>query len=63
MTYNFDPDTWYDNEILVLKHQLKLKNITNDQFNIEMEMLEKRHEEMWDRLNRSYQVFPNKKNK
>jgi hypothetical protein len=63
MTYNFDPDTWYDNEILVLNHQLNFKKITRDQFNLDMEILEKRYEKMWDRLNGSYQVFPDKKDK
>ncbi len=61
MTYNFDPDKWYDNEILVLRRQLSLKTITMDQFNTDMVTLEKRYEEMWDRLNESYQVFPDKK--
>ncbi len=63
MTYNFDPDRWYDNEILVLKQQLNSKKITKDQFNLDMEILEKRLEEMWNRLNGSYQVFSEKKNK
>ncbi len=63
MTYNFDPDTWYDNEISVLKYQLDLKIITKNQYNLDMETLENRYEEMWDRLNGSYQVFPDKKDK
>ncbi len=61
MTYNFDPDRWYDNEILVLKQQLNSKKITKDQFNLGMEILEKRHEEMWNRLNSSYIVVPDSK--
>ncbi len=58
MTYNFDPDKWYDNEISVLTQQLNQKKISKDNFNSEMKILEKRHEEMWDRLNGSYQVLP-----
>ncbi len=57
MTYNFDPDRWYDNEISVLNQQLNSKKLTNDQYDLAMEILEKRHEEMWDRLNGSYQVL------
>ncbi len=62
MTYNFDPDRWYDNEIIVLKQQLNSNKITKDQFNLSMEILEKRHEEMWNRLNSSYIVVPDSKN-
>ena len=61
MTYNFDPDRWYDNEILSLEQQLNSKKISQDQFNLEMDLLEKRYEEMWDRLNGTYQVLPDKK--
>ena len=61
MTYNFDPDTWYDNEISVLTQQLNSKTITKDQFDLDMDLLEKRHEEMWNRLNSSYIIVPDKK--
>ncbi len=58
MTYNFDPDIWYDNEISILKDQLDSKIITRNQFNLDMDILDQRHEEMWNRLNNSYQVLP-----
>ena len=56
MTYNFDPDKWYDNELLLL--QLKLKNceIKTNNYDDAVVILDKKHEEMWKRLDGSYQI-------
>ena len=32
MTYNFDPDRWYDNELAFLDHRLKTDRMTPEQY-------------------------------
>ncbi len=56
MTYNFDPDKWYDNELLLIRSKLKTGEIKQDEYDLAVEILEKKHEEMWERLDGTYQV-------
>lgn len=56
MTYNFDPDNWYENEIAYLRNRFKSGMISKEDFQKEIEDLDKRHEEMWKRLDGSYQI-------
>jgi len=56
MTYNFDPDKWYRNELSALKSKRKRGELTEEAFNTAVEKLDKRIEEMWRRLDRSYQI-------
>lgn len=32
MTYNFDPDKWYDNELFAIQSQLKNGQITQNEY-------------------------------
>ena len=57
MTYNFDPDKWYANERLILERKYKSGELTQQEFNSALEKLDKRLEEMWNRLDGTYQVF------
>lgn len=56
MTYNFDPDKWFDNELLTI--QLKLKNgeLSETEYDKEVELLDKKYQDMWKRLDGSYQI-------
>jgi len=56
MTYNFDPDKWYENELQILKLKFKSLVITEQEFKKAVEKLDKRHKDMWNRLDGTYQV-------
>ena len=56
MTYNFDPDRWYDNELAAIETKLKNGDISESQYNQAVEVLDQKHAKMWDRLDGTYQV-------
>ena len=56
MTYNFDPDRWYKNEREFIKTEYKSGKITQEEFKSALIELEKRYEEMCDRLDGTYQI-------
>jgi len=56
MTYNFDPDKWYDNELYLIQSKLKIGKMTQNEYDIAVEILDKKLEEMWERLDGSYQI-------
>ncbi len=58
MTYNFDPDKWYDNELFLIQSKLKLCEITQSEYDKAVEILNKKYEEMWERLDGTYQIKP-----
>lgn len=56
MTYNFDPERWYDNERAFLDHKLRSGEISEKKYRVALKTLENKLEEMWKRLDGSYQV-------
>lgn len=56
MTYNFDPDKWYDNELYLIQVKLKTKDMTQEEHDYAVKILDKKLEEMWERLDGSYQI-------
>jgi hypothetical protein len=56
MTYNFDPDKWYDNELFLIQKKLKTSEITQNEYDEAVENLDKKFEEMWKRLDGIYQI-------
>ncbi|RLB93078.1 MAG: hypothetical protein DRH26_04745 [Deltaproteobacteria bacterium] len=56
MTYNFDPDKWYDNELFLIHSKLKIGEITLNEYDQAVEVLDKKQEEMWKRLDGTYQI-------
>jgi len=54
MTYNFDPDRWFDNEESALKLRLAKGEIKKEQYDKEMELLVDKYEEMLKRLDVRY---------
>ncbi|MFA5903804.1 MAG: hypothetical protein WC836_07690 [Desulfobacula sp.] len=56
MTYNFDPDKWYENELFLIQSKLKTRKITQNGYDEAVEILDKKLEEMWKRLDGTYQV-------
>ena len=56
MTYNFDPDRWYENERCAIEKEYKSGEKTTRQFNDAIDDLQRRYDEMLDRLNGSFQI-------
>jgi hypothetical protein len=56
MTYNFDPDRWYENEVAFLENSYRSGKISEQAYEAFLEELGKRHEEMWQRLDGTYQI-------
>ncbi|MGB5986976.1 MAG: hypothetical protein WBG37_16860 [Desulfobacterales bacterium] len=55
MTYNFDPDRWYDNEWSAIQSRYKTGRITQQERDKAVEALDEKLETMWERLDGSYQ--------
>ena len=56
MTYNFDPDRWYDNEIAFLSAKLKSGELSQAEYDAAVAELDSRYDEMMNRLDGSYQI-------
>ncbi len=54
MTYNFDPDRWYDIELGCLDQLRQSGKITEPEFRQSLEELDRRHDDMWNRLDGTY---------
>ena len=61
MTYNFDPERWYHNELEFINTEYKSGKITQREFNSALTELEKKYEQMCDRLDGTYQIQSNHK--
>ncbi len=56
MTYNFDPDKWYDNELFLIRSKFNNDEISQNEYDKAVELLDKKLEAMWKRLDGSYLV-------
>jgi hypothetical protein len=56
MTYNFDPDRWYENELAVLKERRRTGEINTQEYEAAVGDLNRRYDEMVERLDGSYQI-------
>ena len=56
MTYNFDPDRWYDNERLVLDERFRSGELNAREYKAAIDDLDARYDEMLDRLDGTYQI-------
>ena len=56
MTYNFDPDRWYENERAVLESRYSAGAMNEEEFRRALDDLGLRYEEMLDRLDGTYQI-------
>ena len=54
MTYNFDPDRWYEAQLRLLDHRLHLGELDDAQYQSEVDTLERRYDEMLRRLDGTY---------
>jgi hypothetical protein len=58
MTYNFDPDRWFDNEKAYLELRRRNGQLTEAAFREALAVLQQRYDEMWKRLDGGYRVDP-----
>ena len=56
MTYNFDPDKWYNNEKAALKARYQAGELSTQEFEAAVADLDRRYDEMLDRLDGTYQI-------
>ena len=56
MTYNFDPDRWYQDERGILDARYKAGEISEPEYEKALAELDRRYDEMMDRLDGTYQV-------
>ena len=56
MTYNFDPEQWYDNERAFLDHQYRSGTVSERAYRSALKRLEDALAKMWERLDGSYQM-------
>ena len=56
VTYNFDPERWYENERAMLEARLRSGQLDRRDYERELKLLGERLSEMWDRLQQSYRL-------
>jgi hypothetical protein len=56
MTYNFDPDQWYENEIEFFTKKYHSGAISEQTFNKHIATLDRRYDDMLKRLNGTCQI-------
>ncbi|MCJ7756423.1 MAG: hypothetical protein MUP13_17820 [Thermoanaerobaculales bacterium] len=56
MTYNFDPDRWYESHRAALEGRRERGELEEREFTAELQDLELRYEEMLDRLDGTYEI-------
>lgn len=58
MTYNFDPDEWYERELTFLRGRHTRGDVDDEQLAQAIEDLDRRYDEMVDRLDGTYWIGP-----
>jgi hypothetical protein len=56
MTYNFDPDRWYENELAALEQKRRDGSLPEKELQAAAADLEQRYAEMLDRLDGTYRI-------
>jgi len=56
MTYNFDPDRWYESHRAALEGRRERGELDEREFVAALQDLERRYEEMLDRLDGTYEI-------
>ena len=56
MTYNFDPERWYNNEQAVLEREKQAGRLTRAEYQAALAALDHRYEKMLDRLDGTYRI-------
>ena len=56
MTYNFDPDRWYDNELAALEAAHRTGQLSDTEFERHKDRLMDRYDDMVARLDGTYRI-------
>ena len=56
MTYNFDPERWYDDERGLLEARFRAGEMSPQEYQDALGDLDRRYDEMLDRLDGTYQI-------
>ena len=56
MTYNFDPDRWYEDEYALLKKKQAQGHLTSIEFDRRVDLLNGKYDDMTARLDGTYQL-------
>ena len=56
MTYNFDPDRWYENQRRALEAKRDRGELTDEAFQAALDDLERRYDEMTSRLDKPFDL-------
>lgn len=56
MTYNFDPDQWYDNQRDLLESRYRSGDLDRKEYKTALRELDRKLEEMWKRLDNTYRL-------
>ena len=56
MTYNFDPERWYDNERLAIEGDFRSGKLNAREYQAAIDDLDDRYDELVDRLDGTYQI-------
>jgi hypothetical protein len=56
MTYNFDPDRWFEDECGILDSRYRAGEISEPHYKDALSALERRYDEMLTRLDGTYQI-------
>ena len=56
MTYNFDPDRWYENERLLIDVRFRSGKMNAREYKDAIDDLDCRYDDMLDRLDGTYQI-------
>jgi hypothetical protein len=58
MTYNFDPERWYQDRLALLRHRHQTGELDDRAFEAAVAKLDGDHEAMVARLEGTYQILP-----
>ena len=56
MTYNFDPERWYENERLAIEGDFRSGKLNAREYQAAIDDLDDRYDELVDRLDGTYQI-------
>ena len=56
MTYNFDPERWYENHLALLEQRRRLGELDDRAFEEALAELDREHEAMLARLDGTYEI-------
>ena len=56
MSYNVDPDRWYESELSIIHSKYYDGAMTRKERDRAIDELDRKYKDMWDRLDGSYQI-------